>query len=108
MNSLVVGLIALFALLVIIAFVLAILWIARRARVGPYERRDFLSPAERSFFGVLQQAIGDEYLIFAKVRVADLLGVRSGISDRQAHLNRITAKHVVLQREDPVPVHLAA
>jgi hypothetical protein len=39
---------------------------------------EFLSPAERSFFGVLQQAVASEYQIFAKVRLADVF-VPSGI-----------------------------
>lgn len=33
----------------------------------PYQRKDYLlSKAERSFFGVLQKAVGNRYLIFAQ------------------------------------------
>src|SRR5207245_3737724 len=79
----------------------------RRRRRSPYQRRQFLSAAERSFFGVLVQAVSDEYLVFAKVRVADLLRVRPGEREPQAHLNRIIAKHVdfvLCDRESIAPV----
>lgn len=61
----------------------------------PYRRKDYLlSKAERSFFGVLNQAVGQEYWLFAKVRVADLLWMPKGTESRQSHFNRIQAKHV--------------
>jgi very-short-patch-repair endonuclease len=53
-----------------------------------------LSKAERSFFGVLRQAVGDEYLIFAKVRLADLFWIPKRAGSRQRHLNRVSAKHI--------------
>ena len=56
-----------------------------------------LTPAERSFFGVLRQAVGSDYHLFAKVRLADIVRpVRSpSRSGRQLAFNRITGKHVV-------------
>lgn len=60
----------------------------------PYRLRDdFLSPAERSFCGVLQLAVTSRAVVFAKVRVADLLYVPRG-EGRQSYQNRISAKHV--------------
>jgi hypothetical protein len=55
-----------------------------------------LTPAERSFFGVLQQALASDYQIFAKVRLADIVRpVRNpSRSGWQAAFNRITAKHL--------------
>jgi len=55
-----------------------------------------LTPAERSFFGALQQAVASDYEIFAKVRLADIVRpVRSpSRSGWQSALNRITGKHV--------------
>lgn len=55
-----------------------------------------LTPAERSFFGVLQQAVASDYQIFAKVRLADIVRpVRSpSRSGWQSAFNRITGKHV--------------
>ena len=61
----------------------------------PYQRKDYLlTKAERSFFGVLQQAVGDRYLVFAKVRLADLVFLPSGTEKRQSHFNRIQSKHI--------------
>lgn len=60
----------------------------------PFEPGKFLSPAERSFFGVLQVAVDGEFVIFAKVRMADLIKIRKGTEKRQSHFNRISAKHV--------------
>ncbi len=55
-----------------------------------------LTPAERSFFGVLQLAVASDYQIFVKVRLADIVRpVRSpSRSGWQSAFNRITAKHV--------------
>jgi hypothetical protein len=59
-----------------------------------YTRQPSLfSAAERSFLGVLEQASGTNYKVFAKVRVADLMQPVFG-ARRQAALNRIVAKHV--------------
>jgi hypothetical protein len=66
------------------------------AAVSDYSRkRTLFSPAERSFLGVLEQAVGAEYRIFGKIRVADVLEPRRGMDRRthQAAFNRISAKH---------------
>jgi hypothetical protein len=53
------------------------------------------SAAERSFLGVLDQAVGGEHRVFGKVRVADVVSVKHGLSNsaRQSAFNRISAKH---------------
>lgn len=53
------------------------------------------SPAERSFLGVLNLALGNDYAIFGKVRVADVLSVAttSNRSRWQQAFNQISAKH---------------
>ena len=64
---------------------------------GTYEAvSEFLTPAERSFFGVLEQAVASDYRIFAKVRLADIVRpVRNpSRSGWQSAFNRISAKHV--------------
>jgi hypothetical protein len=48
-----------------------------------------LSPAERSFYGVLMQVIKGRYIVFAKVRMCDVLKHRD-----QRSLNKISQKHV--------------
>lgn len=62
----------------------------------PYQpAKALFSPAERSFLGVLDQAVGSEHRVFGKVRVADIASVKSGLSGpaRQGALNRVAAKH---------------
>ena len=62
----------------------------------PYQKADTLfSPAERSFHGVLHQAFGNNAIIFGKVRVADVVVPKAGLSRsaRQKAFNKISAKH---------------
>ncbi len=75
-----------------------------RAQTYPFVRIDALfSPAERSFFGVLSQVIGDRYVIFGKIRLADVIRPQPGLSQpqRQSALNRIASKHVDFALCDP-------
>lgn len=68
-----------------------------RVRSFPYQRIDTLfTPAECSFLHVLDQVVDSSgYRVFGKVRIADVLKVKSGInrSDWQKAFNRISAKH---------------
>ena len=62
----------------------------------PYRKLDVLfSPAERSFLGVLNQAVGNDAQIFGKVRVADVITPNKGVSrsDWQRSFNKISGKH---------------
>jgi hypothetical protein len=62
---------------------------------GYIQHGSLLTPAERSFFGVLEQAVGDRFRIMAKVRIADVLKPQEGL-DRptwRSAFNRISAKH---------------
>jgi hypothetical protein len=98
-------------LIVIVAIILFVLAMKLRRQGGesdgyPYIVNQVLfSPAERSFLGVLEQAIGDKYRGFGKVRAADVVSVKS-MSDRsvwQKAFNRISAKHfdfVLCLRDD--------
>jgi len=70
----------------------------------PYEKIAALfTPAERAFLGVLDQAIGNDFRIMGKVRLADVLKVQSGLSrgENQAAWNRIKSKHVDFVVCDP-------
>jgi ssDNA-binding Zn-finger/Zn-ribbon topoisomerase 1 len=62
----------------------------------PYQRLDALfTPAERSFFGVLNQAVGEDVVVFGKVRVADVITPKKGgvKGAWQKAFNKISAKH---------------
>ncbi|WEM45794.1 DUF2726 domain-containing protein (plasmid) [Photobacterium sp. DA100] len=54
-----------------------------------------LTPAERSFYGVLVKAISNDYLIFSKVRVADVIvPVKCGTKKNwRIAFNKISSKH---------------
>ncbi|GIU39970.1 hypothetical protein TUM3794_16760 [Shewanella colwelliana] len=59
------------------------------------KHKALFSPAERSFLGVLDQAIGDQYRVLGKVRIADVITPQKGMSRQhwQGAFNRISAKH---------------
>ena len=62
----------------------------------PYELiGPLFTPAERSFYGVLEMACRDKVLVFGKVRIADVLKPKKGLnkSHWQAAFNKISAKH---------------
>ena len=62
----------------------------------PYKRIETLfTQAERSFLGVLNQAVGTNAHIFGKVRVADIVSPQKGLSrgDWQRAFNKISSKH---------------
>ncbi|WP_256646495.1 DUF2726 domain-containing protein [Thermomonas paludicola] len=91
-------------LLAVLAFVVFIVLAALKNKQGggsgsvgfPYQpAKTLFSAAERSFLGVLDQAVGSEHRVFGKVRVADVATVKPGLgnSARQGALNRIAAKH---------------
>ena len=68
----------------------------------PYEKAGpLLSAAERSFYGVLCQAVDHRYSIFPKVRLGDLLEIPWGTSKFRNHLSRIDRKHVDFVLCDP-------
>ncbi len=76
----------------------------QRSAISLYERESSLfSPDERSFLGVLNQALGQQYRIMGKVRLADVLKVKSvgNRSGWQNAFNRIQSKHVDFAVCDP-------
>ena len=87
------------ALVIAVLVVLAVFKAFGRRRrpqeLGYQIRTRFLSPAERSFYGVLCSAVANDYVVFAKVRVADVITPMKS-QDRskwQIAFNRISAKH---------------
>ncbi|QSX32169.1 DUF2726 domain-containing protein [Shewanella avicenniae] len=61
-----------------------------------YQSTQFLlTKAERSFYGALVQAVGNDALVFAKVRIADVLVPISGMNrtNWQRAFNKVSSKH---------------
>jgi hypothetical protein len=70
-----------------------------KGRAGYASRIYLFSRAEASFYGVLRQAVGNDFVIMGKVRLADVVEVeggrrRHGASAWQSAFNRVNAKHV--------------
>ena len=59
------------------------------------QQKALLTPAERSFYGVVLQAVDSQTVVFSKVRVADVLKPIQGLdrSQWQTTFNKISAKH---------------
>ena len=88
-------------ILILVAVAIALSLLKKKAGKGPlnfpYQSKDVLcSPAERSFLGVLDNIVGKNYKIFAKVRLADIVEVQKGLSTSawQSAFNRISGKHL--------------
>lgn len=91
----------LIAILIVFGIAAIILKAFLRGKGGtedyPYEREQALfTPAERSFLGVLEQAVDGKLRIMGKVRLADVVKVKRGNnkSTWQKAFNRIQSKHL--------------
>lgn len=86
--------------LLIVIVVVAVLAIKMKGTPAldslPYKGAPLFTAAERSFLGVLDQAVPSGYRVFGKVRLADVAEVKKGMSnsDRQRALNKVSAKHL--------------
>ena len=72
-------------------------WLRGRGSAFPYEPAPaLLTPAERSFFEILKLAVGEDFALFSKVRLADVIVVRPGVPPKQrlGAFSRISSKHL--------------
>jgi|SRR5665213_369771 len=86
-----------------ITFIAAILKLKGKTSVGEIQyqtRGALLSPAELSFFKVLQNAVGKSVLVCPKVRLADILKPAEK-QNYQTALNKISRKHIDFVLCDP-------
>ncbi len=67
--------------------------LAALAKVAMVVEETLLTPAERSFYGVLESAIPEGYRLFSKVRVVDVMQPRGENSPYNSVLNSIKQKH---------------
>ncbi len=67
---------------------------ATKETIESYTLRDaILTRAEARFYSALQEVVGEKYIIFAKVRLADIFQTKSG-QGYYAALNKVTGKHI--------------
>ncbi|MEM6811263.1 MAG: DUF2726 domain-containing protein [Pseudomonadota bacterium] len=79
------------ALILFLAFCFAYIF---AKKLLPYYSRNFLlSKAELRFFKMLQASVGDEYLIFSKIRIADVINC-SDQNWKKGYGWKITSKHI--------------
>ena len=84
------------ALLIALAVITALLklFVTTRGTDYPYKRKDYLfSRGERAFYDALRAAVGNNLLIFAKVRLEDLVYLPSGVQARMKWINKVRQKH---------------
>lgn len=102
-------------IVIVIVALIAIVIIKAALRKRPSQphtyrlRSPFLSPAERSFFGVLCTAFANHYIVLAKVRVADVItpAKEQDRSKWQTAFNMISAKHFDYVLCDPSTLSVA-
>ncbi len=80
-------------------FLFLTLWFVRRRKPScfPYEKQAVLfTPAERAFFVILKEVVESQFLIFGKVRLADVIKTRSGLTPeiQRRAFYKITNKHL--------------
>lgn len=83
------------AFLFLIIIALAVFYKAKTSK-WPYLKKDsLLTEAEKKFYLILSEIIGNDYLILSKVRMADLLYLpKMNNSDYYHYQNKIQSKHV--------------
>ena len=89
--------------------VAAVGWLLMRLwrRQMPYERRPALvTRAELRFYRALIRAVDEQWTVFAMVRLADLIRVRSATPKFRAWQNRIHAKHIDFVLCDPISLEV--
>lgn len=87
--------------LILVALVFLVVLVALTKKGANFEEfpyalnKQLFSPAERSFFGILNQAVKGEAVVLGKVRVADIINPAKGLSrsNWQKAFNRISSKH---------------
>jgi len=88
--------VAITAVVVIVAVVLLVA-LMRRAAAYPYRTLGYLlSEEEGRFLAALREALGSGHEVYPKVRLADLIEVRKGLTRKQRNeaLARIAGRHV--------------
>jgi hypothetical protein len=105
-----IGLWPVFIFFIIVAlFVAALKYLVSKAPKGkagssplPYVRRpSILTRNEQPLYHYLMKTLSQRYVVFAKVRLVDIIDVASNTPDRQSHVNRILSKHVDFLLCDP-------
>lgn len=95
-------------IIVIAVIALALVKLPKGKGYNYRQRGALFTKAERSFLGVLEQSISDQYRVLGKVRVADVLTPEKGMGRKnwQIAFNKISSKHFdyVLCKKDTLDI----
>lgn len=74
-----------------------------------FKQKCLFTPTEMKFLNVLQEAVGDDYAIMGKVRMADIFGIKAPERSKEyfSHFGKIKSKHfdfVLCSKESMEPV----
>lgn len=87
--------IVIFAIVVAVSFVGKSQPSANTPATFPYcKQGSYLTDAEHSFFKVLQTVLGNNYYIIPQAKLSNIIKVKNGMANWQAHFNRISSKTV--------------
>lgn len=95
--------------LILIIIISAVLFLIVASFFGkrsayPYQRlTSILTPAEQHFYKVLSSVINDRAIIMSKVRIADLIKVKSSVKRKHfwGYFSKISQKHIDYVLIDP-------
>lgn len=97
-------------LALVVAALLGLLQLLLGRPSYPYVAADgLLTPAERVFYDVLVEAVGEDFRLFTKVRFADIIRPQSGLGRKRyaAAFSRISSKHADFVLCDPETLTVA-
>ena len=80
---------------VLFVFFSLVTWLVKRSSFHPYHKIPLFSKAEHSFYFILKQSIPDQFELFAKVRIADILAPEKSLSQKKwkAAFYQVSSKH---------------
>lgn len=94
--------------MVMIVMALAVIKMSQPEINVPFQRKSQLfTPVERSFIQLLEQAVGNEFRILCRVRLADVLAPRSQTKQSKAALAKASTKQldfILCDKEDMRPL----
>ncbi len=80
---------------VLFVFISLVTWLVRRSSFHPYHKIPLFSEAEHAFYFILKQLTPDQFKLFAKVRIADVLAPEKNLSQKKwkAAFYQVSSKH---------------
>lgn len=104
-----------FVLLLILMLVIVVAMVASRLvdQGNPFplqKKTSLFSPVERSFLQLLEKAVANEYKVLNRVKLADVMDIKNGVSDksRSNTMMKLNAKYLDFVLCDPQDFNVVA